>query len=64
MREDPEPSHAERERRALLIALGALRLLLWEEPEQSGVNAAYRKLIAHSEKVIREEMLPRYSNLG
>jgi hypothetical protein len=58
-----EAEQKERERQALVITLGALRMLLWEPPEESGINSAYRKLLTHAEQVLRHELLPRYTSL-
>jgi len=50
----------ERERVALTITLGAIRMLLQEPQAESAVGDAYRKLLTHAEGVIRNEILPRY----
>jgi hypothetical protein len=62
VREEPEAAQKERDRVALMITLGAIQVLLWEPKEDSGVNDSYRKLLAYAERVIRHEMLPRYSS--
>lgn len=59
--QEERDAQSERERLALVITLGALNVLLWEPKEESGVNAAYHKLLTHAEQVIRREILPRYS---
>jgi hypothetical protein len=61
--EAAEAAQRERERLALVITLGAVRMLLWESPTDSGVNDAYRRLLTHAEGVLRDEMLPRYSKV-
>ena len=63
MLEGLEAAQIERERQALVITLGALRMLIWESTEESAVNDAYRKLLTHSERVLRHELLPRYTSL-
>jgi len=61
--EAAEAAQSERERIALVITLGAVRMLRWESPAESGINDAYRKLLTHAEGVLRDEMLPRYSKV-
>ena len=61
VREEPDEAQDERERLALIITLGAIRMLLWEPRTESGVGDAYRKLLTHAEGVVRSDVLPRYA---
>lgn len=61
MPEECDSAQDERERVALMITLGAMRMLLWEPQTESGVGAAYRKLLTHAESVVRNDVLPRYA---